>query len=510
MITDNNFKFTVNISIDAYRDKQAAKDAASTEELAKSHGFKRKMSFAEQTIDLWDFDRLITSGHSYCGGLFRIDPSHKEKFETKKGKVYESFPYYKNKEKSLKMQFKADRFFTCGQVISIDIDGTRYNDPMKYANCLTLQPTYAYTSYSDDPNGLRKFRLVYVMDKLLGRDEYEFATKAIHRQAEIDTIEKLKDDCGKRFSQYFNGTYGRFNSWASYNVYSMTDLMPIVEREGIELDERAKKDGMFDDCMVADMSNLSYDRFMHFYSWKYKYFWNSVQFDGSWGIEPYKAIDPKKDVVLLFRWKANGEVDKFCDGEGRRKHLQKYAALRRLAKPDITPDELLFNLYVDRERFFDNSDDAITLDCLQRKVEIAFDLSLDELREKYQSIIDNCPTKFVLNPSMPSYMKRSAINKAKKETGWEKIASLYDTQKSVKENLAIMKGAGLDVCQRTLYNYCKENGIATNPKDQRNQKILSLYDKSQSLRANVTIMQNAGIKIGKSALAKLISEGDSF
>ena len=494
MMIDKNFVYSVSLSVDSYQDKKDALESIATQALAKKNGHKKKMSFLETTTTTDGFISSITSGHTYCGGIFRLQEDYTETFTTKDGGKYTCTPYYKD-DSSLKVQFKSDRNFTFGQVISIDIDGTRFNDPELYVQSLSLKPTFYYTSPSDNPQGLRKFRIVYVFSMPLDRDGYELATKAIHKQAEEDTIELIKDSCGERFSQYFNGNRNA-QVWKTYNILEPSDLKPVIDKYGIELDERASEESMFSSSLLNDMENLDYTKFMHYNSLKYEYFWSSVEFkDG----EEYKELEAGKEVVILFRW--NG---KYVDGEGRRKKLQKYASLRRIARPWITPDELLFNLYVDRERFFDNTDGVITLDCLKRKVELAFSKNIDELREEFKSVLEKCPSKFVINPKV--ILKQRAINKAKKDIHWKEIKENYNPSVSVKENLENLKAKGIKVQKTTLYEYCKENGIETNPElKERRNKILEIYDSSLSQNENVKRLKEVGIEISRRKLMRIVS-----
>ena len=268
MIIDNGFVFNVSISVDSYEDKKDALESIATLALAKKNGHKKKMSFVETTTTTDAFVSSITSGKTYCGGIFRLDPSYTETFTTKDGGKYTCTPYYKD-DSSLKVQFKSDRNFTCGQVISIDIDGTRFNDPELYVSHLTLKPTFFYTSPSDNPAGLRKFRIVYVFSMLLNKDGYELATKAIHKQAEMDTWEMIRDNCGERFSQYFNGNKNA-QVWKTYNILEPSDLKPIIDKYGIENDEKAENDSIFSQELLVGMETLDYKTFMHYNSLKYQ------------------------------------------------------------------------------------------------------------------------------------------------------------------------------------------------------------------------------------------------
>ena len=498
MMINKDYGFFVNVSSDAYENKKDALESIATLELAKKNGHSQKMSFNEVFTNLDFFEGLILSGHSYCGGIFRFPDDYKETFSTKTGGKYTTTPFYK--DGSLKAQFKTDENFTFGQVFSIDIDGTRFNDPEAYVSTLSLTPSLYYTSPSDDPGGLRRFRLIYIIDTPLNKEAYDMATRALHRMIEEDTLEKIKDTCGERYSQYFNGNKNG-TSWKTYNILSPSDLMPFIKKFNIGPKEEEKEpENLFTPSLIKDMETLGYDKFMHFYSLRFRYYWSSVDFeDGS----EYKVLEPGKDIVLLFRW--NG---RYLDGEGRRKRLQKYAELRRIARPSVSPDELLFNLYIDRERFFDNSDNVLTLECLMRKVELAFSRDINELRENYKDLINKCPVKFVVNPNV--ILKQKIINKDKKELRWAEIDKNYDATKSLKENLEILKSRKIKIEKTTLYEYCREKGISTRPDaDDKRKRILALYDSSRSQKENLNVLKENGIEITRQGMMRIIKNEDS-
>jgi hypothetical protein len=278
--------------------------------------------------------------------------------------------------------------------------------------------------------------------------------------------------------------------------------MPIIKKFNIEPSEKPELEGLFSRELLVGMDTLSYKDFMHFNSWKYTYFWSSIEFGED---EEYRKINPDLDVILLFRW-----GDRFKDGEGRRKKLQKYAALRRIAKPWITPDELLFNLYIDRERFFDNSDGALTLDCLKRKVEIAFKKNIYELRKDYEYLLKQCPYKFVINPKF-RYKAQEIINRAGKEIRWAEIDKYYNPNKTLKENLDNLHKLNIKIEKTALYEYCRDRKIDTKAlKNSEKELILSLYSPSLTQKENLLELEKHGIKISRRKLMRIVgSEVDS-
>lgn len=178
------------------------------------------------------------------------------------------------------------------------------------------------------------------------------------------------------------------------------------------------------------------------------------------------------------------------DGHHRRSKLFKNACMRRLMNPEIDPDALLFNLYIDRERFFDNSDGVIDLDCLKRKVVGAFDKTPEELSKycgyEIQYWSENRP-----NLIFKARTSRATINETVRDVRYEEIANIYDTSLSVQENIS----AGVDVSERTLYRFCKAMGINPNPGKLSAEVFMEQYDSSISQRQNKLHFEQLGYKV---------------
>lgn len=269
---------------------------------------------------------------------------------------------------------KSDKFFAGTQTVFVDVDYTKYDNISDYLGTLTYCPTCVYMSFSDkkEKHGIlsRRFRMVYVFDKILNKDEFRHVSQAINDQIIFDTAEALEDDCGTRLSQYMNGVYSNTETYSSYNIYSVADFPEEPIEETVESSSK-NSELAFDERMLADMQALSAQEFLHRYSWKYPYRYRIENQD--WIDEEYQITD---ENYLQLWWYREIQVD----GQHRRKKLFKNACLRRLMFPEMTPDAALYNLYLDFVRFFDNSDGAIDLACLVRKVKHAFDKSHEQLK----------------------------------------------------------------------------------------------------------------------------------
>ena len=284
----------------------------------------------------------------------------------------------------------------------------------------------------------------------------------------------------------------------------------MIEQEQVDEDLNAKVKCEFDKDTVKAMETQSYQKFMHRNSLKYQYFYQS-EIDWKDG-EKWRAVDDSF-VSLCYRWRGTGEIEKYKDGEHRRRKLKTYACLRRIIKPTVTPTELLFNLYVDRERFFDNSDAALTIEVLKTKVNAAFSMSVEEIKQRYSVVLEKNRRKIVLNPTFIKDNQhlnklgvgenlQAIVRKAVKDANYTAIDEYYNSELSVAENLKVLQDNGVKVCSKTLYNYCADRGISTSKDD----AIINLLDVNLSVRKNLEILKEKAMKVGNKKVIKLLKQ----
>ncbi len=456
MYTDKNFVFSVNVSRDNYANKGEASACLSLAG-AKAVG-KVKMAFREKSLTVDQFIQHATTGHAFCN-LFAFDPGKKYWITTSSGKRFESYPVYRvgNNKGCMKLDFKRDEFFRGAQTVFIDIDLTRFKTIPEYLACLTLKPTCTYMSYSDglekDRVTSRRFRLVYVFNRVLNKDELNIISRYITNNIVRDTEEPMADDCGTRVSQYFNGSCnGEF--YVTYNIYSRLDFpesLPDVEpQQAPSSPNPAQPTVVFDKNLLRDMERLKYGQFMHRYSRQFTHFYRTERADWIDGL--YQLTD---ESYLQLWW----HRETIPDGNHRRRTLFKHACLRRLINPYVDANTLLFNMYLDFHRFIDNSDHIITLDTLTRRTRRAMTMTYDELRDYCQYEINywkNHRPKFIMHPNAPK--SQAFINYVTKRIHYAELDNSYDRTKSVQENAAV-----LGISPATLYRYCSERYIETNP-----------------------------------------------
>ena len=502
-----DFKFVASISKMGYATKQDVINTLGREN-RKKYGTE-SLRFAERKVTVDDIVDLIGDGYAFCATFYT---NNGELIWKKQDDGSKKCICPVLKDGFMSMTVKRDEFFKGSQIVSIDIDDTQYTNVEDYIAQLTFIPTFAYTSYSDSPEK-RKFRLCYVLDSPLNSiEEYKEVANTIHYTAEQDTQEPISDKCGEKASQYFNGTNRSAGAelYKYYVVYDRADF-PTIEQEQEDEDKYAKVKCEFDKDTVKAMETQTYQKFMHRHSLRYQYFYQS-EIDWKDG-EKWRAVD-SSFVSLCYRWCGTGEIEKYKDGEHRRRKLKTYACLRRLIKPSTTPTELLFNLYIDRERFFDNSDAALTIEVLKTKVNAAFSMEIDEIKQRYSVVLEKNRRKIVFNPT---YLKDNAkLNKlgvgenlkaiircAVKDYNYCEIDKYYNQKLSVMDNVKELAKNGISVSRRTLYRYCADRDIKVCYSD---SEIIAILNANDSVRKNLATLKDKGVKIGKDRIAKLLKQ----
>lgn len=493
MKKDNTFKFRTSISREGYEDKKTAQLCLSTKS-AKAIG-KVKMAFKEQEVTVDEFIDYAISGHAFCN-LFKFDENKKYLFTNAyrdKNGIYHStytFPIYKvglNKG-CFKLSFKSDAFFRGSQTVFVDVDFTHYDSLESYISCLTYKPTCAYYSYSDniDKHGIisRRFRLVYVFDTELNSQEFRSITFQLYDSIVNDTKEQMYDMCGCSYSQYMNGSNIE-ESYKSEIIYSKDDfsLNYVVEQEEEEVPAESKETAIkeeskaitFDAELLEDlMMNKPYEFVVRkWYAKGLRYFTRSqVEFGDNF------YVTTTEDFIKLPYF-----VNKVEDGHHRRRKLYKRAALRRLMKNDTTPDEILYNLYIDRYRFFDNTDEVLDINCLIERVKRAYKTDVEEIKEMNTFTAP----KFVINDTVSD--KRNAVAAARKDITDTIIGEMYDCSATVKTNLETLKAAGYSISQTRLYKWCNDYNVKPVKSSTRKKKeIVEGYNPNLSVRENMKVM----------------------
>lgn len=478
MKKDLEFRFRTSISREGYEDKNTAKMCLSS--ITSKKIGKVKMAFKEREVTVSDFLNYAANGYAFCN-LFKFDENKKYWINTKKEHPSLTYPIYTRgiNKGYFKLSFKSDEFFYGSQTVFVDVDFTHFETLTDYISCLTYTPTCAYYSYSDNANknGIvsRRFRLVYVFDSVLNATEFRDATFTLYDSIVKDTEEPMYDTCGCSYSQYMNGS----NSHDTFNssiIYSKSDFpayeLPVKEEE--EKPVETKKT-TFTEELLNDMQYKPYEFVVR--KWHAKGLRYITRTEVEFGDNFYVTTTDNYTQLKYIR-------EKIADGNNRRKKLYIRCALRRLMKENITADELLYNLYIDRYKFFDNSDNVLTIDVLQTKVKAALKTDI----EKIKLMLDdsNKPT-FIISSTVAD--KHKAVADARRDMTNKLIGEMYDVTATVKANKIAFNEAGYKVSLSRLYKWCEDNNVVPVKSTTRTKKpVIEGYNPDLSIRDNMRVM----------------------
>lgn len=551
MIVNPDFTFAVSLSQESFTDKEIANamigrstDEKNTE-IRKKYGFTRGVSYERINVTPFTLLTSLTQGKCACQ-LFKPQQPRKDGTFGTTDKRYENFEG--------------------AYCVFVDVDETKYQDMRAFIDRLSLKPTFAYTSYSNQQPGKgARFRLCYVFSKpVKGIFHFRYLAHKVYGKIELDTQETIKDKCGLSPAQYMNGVnkyadgiiFDEFSSNAIFDFQDFSccdeDFLSYLQRYcdySISQRRRYKRDidslrySLCDDkerktcdisyiyktqamttdkkmnthvcCsfsgrFLSDMERLSYDEFMQEYRHTIEYFWRKEDNEGwtllltDYGYIEYQDV-PEGYFSLPYY------MNKIKDGQGRRKKLFHRMCLRRVMRPDVFADDLLFNAYEDLHRLMDNSGkdgaNIITIEELQRNVEDAMRLSVEEIETDYKDMIAYLRSRKPKHGKIYRFGRVTTTaerNKAIKAVRWQEIADNYDWTMTPQENLDNLGAMGIDISIATIYRYCKEHDIPTNVgKWYNDAQIMKRYDETLSLRANHKKLQEQGIKISLGKLCKL-------
>lgn len=543
MYLDKHFIFPVSISKYAYETKEqitaAIAGGEEGKQLRKYAGLAEKISFHQDSVTPEKLLNYALDGYTFCALFANFKPNT------------ETITYVKP-DGCFTMSGKADEYFEGSYFVGVDIDETSYDDAEQLVQRLTYHPTFWYTSLSNqqtDPEtgtykGVR-MRLIYVFDTRI-EDKYFFryCSYSVHAQAERDLDETIKDKCGLKCAQYFNGTNRnlpgiKLGYEVSGIIYSLSDFgikstdyldflykecyyKHLTQKQRTDIKERIclissqvdiignnnntyniglgkfQTVGVikirFSEAMLIDNVSMSWDDFYKRYIHQYRYVYRTEKHD--WKLFGDSILYQECDLGYLeLPW-----IPKtLTDGHHRRSTLFHRAWLRRVICPGISPDELLFNLLIDRERFFDNTDKVLSNKLLMTKIRECFESSVNVLMERYRDIFNSVLERSSKKKIILHYSSRGRINANRlgKELRWQLLDRMYDTSLTVSENLMILNDENIEIGRSTIYRYLHDRCVEKkNSRDVKFERFCLLHQDGLSLRQERELLKTHGLELG--------------
>ena len=378
------------------------------------------------------------------------------------------------------MNHKHKEDFRYSFFVSIDVDHIQI-DMNSMIDGLEYKPTFAYTSCSNGEEGDYSYRLVYCFfDKLEGLDEYYSYVYAIlesnglnikdidHRSREaeryyngngsenlevyIDSIIYYKEDFKDYYKQYHRVT----------NSKSVKENYIHTHTNNIHLNDTFK-DKQFED----DFYKLKIEEILSKYIDVYPNLEHTPleipDDDTPYIIIPTDYVEIKRLCKVGKEGKYirvnDGSALKIKDGQGRRRTLFWNGILRRLINPNITFDNLVYNLLYELCYYISNYK-AENIIGKKEIYQIAVDVMKQDM-SKYEHL-RGTDKQFIVNRNYCikyGKTKNEVKPMAAKLIRYNHIGELYDCNLTDKENLDKMKENGVVISLRTLKRWREENGI---------------------------------------------------
>lgn len=558
MRKDSNYKFQISISQNYYETKAQAK-AAITGNSGNQSGSNKKDRISYLPVNITPCQLLdkVLNGYTFCALFSNFKPNCK-------GHVYVNTDGSFTSAGKAGEFFRGSFFIG----VDIDETKYETSSELIRMLSLKPTLWYTSFSHMqiDETTGTSKgvrLRLIYVFDKLI-EDKYFFryCSSCLHQIIEKDLDEEITDKCGLSCSQYFIGTF-KNNSNITVEcglteyIYSLSDVnisdieyynfllsgchYKVLEKKQKEeifkriesfcsnlshsdsplppspppqlISEWDKSERLqihdneceFDEDLIDDCWKLPWNTFYEKYKHKYPYVYRVEK--SEWSEIDGVLFQWCDDNYFELNWLAinqKGTIERITDGHHRRSTLFHRGWMRRIIMPEITPSILLFNLMVDRERFFDNKDGVLNLTTLVEKVKQCFCYSVEELKQQYSEVYEStkavCSRKrFILHRNNKDVNAKSLAKKIR----WRLLDEIYDKTRTFMDNLQLLNDSDFPISRSALYRYCSNRGIVNQTSSQRNYGLFKeLHLEGMNLRDEQKYLQEKGLKIALGTLAE--------
>ena len=263
--------------------------------------------------------------------------------------------------------------FICTRTITYDIDNA--DVPMgEYLDALCIEPTFVYTTSSNGVEGKGyRYRLVYVTDEeMCTVEEYAEASKALASILKLRWVDK-RSFMGEQFwfgnasaESVYTGNIILINDIIKNNIINNNDTVDSSRKSATQDIIIHTQHYIVCCTFLQDYRTMSFKDLIEKYRDTYENRERtSIEMDEDKPIIEY----PVGYYEIRRPWqKINGETLKIKDGEGRRRKLFLNGIIRRKIYPEITFDNLLYNLVYEFYYYYINDGNKIDKRILYEEV----------------------------------------------------------------------------------------------------------------------------------------------
>lgn len=360
-------------------------------------------------------------------------------------------------------QKKVENFVSTSTVI-YDFDDMEVN-MTDYISQIPFKPSFAYPTYSDGKNGLSRFRLAYVFDKdIQGEENFDEIYHAIANANQF--IKETKEHGGwdvRNVAQMYYGTTSTAKTYKSDYIYNVSDfaqfVIPVTKEEKFKnrqsknLNTSKYKD--IDKTFLDDFNNLPYDDF-------FKKYFDTFHHNYMDSLESTLTLSPNEmwyefpdDYLAVMRKRSGKYTLKWDIGQDRKKKLYITAQMMLHNLPDISLENLIYNLTLERRYYYNNSDNKIDNQVLVQTAMNAFyyDMNLNPSQHG----------KFKVNKGYWNEQGigvRQAVGYIRRERRLQELLPYIDSTMSLSQNHKILTDNGIKISLRTLQRMVARGDIS--------------------------------------------------
>ena len=457
MLANSEYEFTLFVSQKNYSSKPSKDEMP-------------QMRFVSQKLTIESALECATQGKAFC------------------------YTFQSNKaDGSLSVKDKKKENFISTSAIIYDFDDMEVS-MADFINAIRYKPSFAYPTYSDGKNGLSRFRLAYVLDaEILGEGDFNAIYHAIANANQFTPETKEQGGWDVRsVAQMYFGTTQDVSTYISNTVYSINDFEPYavpvtVNGTSTKKSESKSLNRNRDIVDKEFLYNLYHSKYEDFF----KSYFDSYYSNYSQSLETTLMLSENEmwyeypdDYIAVFRKREGKKVLKWNIGENRKKRLYITAQMMLYNCPDLTIENLIYNLYIERKHYYNNADNKINNQVLIETAVNAFNRRINLNPSNHSSYRVN--KEFWSEQGVGVHQAKGFIRRERKV---QEILPYIDSNKTVKENYDNLIQNGVEMSLRTLQRMVSRGDIYI-----YNYKSMTLLSEC---RSDVTIRQKQIIELMK-------------
>lgn len=474
MLSSDKFSFSLSVSEQCFQAKPPQDEVG-------------KIVFAPKTLTIKSAIQCALEGRAFCYSFI----SHR-------------------KDGVITMRDKTESNFQTTSTIIYDFDDMDVT-MMDFIEGLPFKPTFAYPTYSNgQPQCGFRYRLAFVLDEVLsGVSSFKTVYHSIASANEF--ILEVKGKNGgwdyRNVSQFYYGTCFSAETYNGDIIYSPNDF-PISSFVLPAQKTVFRKNRTFDlfisgppidSAFLEDFFHLTHGEFFRKYRDEYHSNY-SASLKTPLILDESGMFYRYPDDFVCVKYRRQGKrVLRWEIGEDRKKKIYITAQIMLFNLPSLTIENLLYNLRMERQWYYINTDNKLSNEYLVQVAKNAYNKPYSLQPSKHPS--------FSVNKAYWAEMGVSA-NKAKvivqRYLKEQTIMGLYDTSQSIRKNYMRLREQGIKVSRNTLSRMVSERlGQIVNAKSPHT--YLSCRDNPDTIRILDLIHQNNSITQSEIAQATGLS-----